>query len=360
MKIAFLSFYSGQINRGAETVVYELASRFSKNNDVTVFQSAENNFKTNYKVKVCKVKINWDKKDVSVSLARRLFIDYWSLKIGAFTFKTIPTILKEKFDIVIPLNGGWQIALVRIATWLYGGKEIASGQSGKGWDDRNNLWSFPNLFVALTSNAEKWAKKVNPFVKVVKIPNGVDLQKFSSGGESYKTSLKKPIVLAVGAFTEQKRLDLTINAVSNLKDASLLLVGGGGELKEKLESEGKRLLGNKFQMLSIPFNEMPKIYKSADVFTLPSASSEAFGNVYVEAMASELPVVATDDEQRREIVGEAGILTDPTNIEGYSDALQKALNTDWGDKPRKQAEKFSWETIAKKYEELFKTLLNKN
>jgi glycosyltransferase involved in cell wall biosynthesis len=113
-------------------------------------------------------------------------------------------------------------------------------------------------------------------------------------------------------------------------------------------------------MLSIPFNEMPKIYKSADVFTLPSASSEAFGNVYVEAMASELPVVATDDEQRREIVGEAGILTDPTNIEGYSDALQKALNTDWGDKPRKQAEKFSWETIAKKYEELFKTLLNKN
>lgn len=356
MKIAFLSFYSGQISRGAETVVYELASRFSKNNDVTVFQSTENNFKTNYKVIICKVKTNWDVKDTSGTLPRRLFMDYWSLKIGAFTFKTIPTILREKFDIVIPLNGGWQIALVRIATWLYGGKEIASGQSGKGWDDRNNLWSFPNLFVALTSNAEKWAKKVNPFVKVVKISNGADLQKFNSEGESYKTNLKKPIVLVVGAFTEQKRLDLVIKAVSKLENTSLLLVGGGGNLKSQLETEGAKLLGNRFQMLSIPFNEMPKIYRSADVFTLPSASSEAFGNVYVEAMASGLPVVATNDEQRREIVGEAGVLIDPTNIKEYSDMLQKALDTNWGDKPRKQAEKFSWEVIAEKYEEHFKIL----
>jgi glycosyltransferase involved in cell wall biosynthesis len=197
-------------------------------------------------------------------------------------------------------------------------------------------------------------------VRVEKIPNGVDLNKFSSEGESYKTNLKKPIVLAVGAFTEQKRLDLAISAVSKLKDASLLLVGGGGGLKEKLESEGKRLLGNRFQILSVPFKEMPKIYRSADVFTLPSASSEAFGNVYVEAMASGLPVVATDDEQRREIVGEAGILMEPTNIDEYSKTLQKALDTDWGDGPRKQAEKFSWETIAEKYENLFKTLLNKN
>jgi glycosyltransferase involved in cell wall biosynthesis len=313
MKIAFLNKYQNNVARGAETFVYELSQRLSKNHEVDVISK----------------------------------INYFNL-------------LKNKYDLIIPTNGRAQVVITRMVTWLNGSKMVVSGQSGIGWDDKVNLLVMPDVFIALTDKAKNWAKRFNPLVRVEKIPNGVDLNKFSSEGESYKTNLKKPIVLAVGAFTEQKRLDLAISAVSKLKDASLLLVGGGGGLKEKLESEGKRLLGNRFQILSVPFKEMPKIYRSADVFTLPSASSEAFGNVYVEAMASGLPVVATDDEQRREIVGEAGILMEPTNIDEYSKTLQKALDTDWGDGPRKQAEKFSWETIAEKYENLFKTLLNKN
>ena len=49
----------------------------------------------------------------------------------------------EKYDVVVPLNGGWQPALLRIITWVYGGKVVISGQAGMGWDDRNNLWCFP-------------------------------------------------------------------------------------------------------------------------------------------------------------------------------------------------------------------------
>jgi glycosyltransferase involved in cell wall biosynthesis len=359
MKIAFLSFYSGHVNRGAETVVHELAERFSKNNDVTVFQSEANNFDTEYKVKVYKSEINWNIKDGTSSISRKLFIDYWSIKIGFFTCRVIPEIIKEKFDVVIPFNGGWQVALVRIVTWLYGGKVVISGQSGNGWDDRNNLWSFPNIFAALSLNAERWAKRANPFIRVVKIPNGVDLGRFTRGGESIKTNLRKPIVLAVGAFTRYKRMDLAIKAVAKLKGASLLMVGGGGDLKDKLNSLGKKLLGDKFEIISVPFSQMPEVYRIADVFTLPSTHSEAFGNVLVEAMATNLPVVATDDPIRREIVGGAGILVDPTDTEEYAKALQRALDINWGDRPRVQAEKFSWDEIAKKYEELFKALLNK-
>lgn len=237
---------------------------------------------------------------------------------------------------------------------------VVSGQSGIGWDDKVNLLSFPDTFIALTQKAEKWAKKFNPFVKIIKISNGVDLNKFRPNGDSYIIDLKKPIILAVGAFTRQKRLDLVIKATSKLKDASLLLVGGGGELKNELELEGKRSLGNRFQILSVPFGDMSKIYRSADVFTLPSASSEAFGNVYIEAMASNIPVVAPDDEQRHEIVGEAGILVDPTDTNEYAKALQRALVTNWGDKPRKQAEKFSWEAIAEQYENLFQRFSDKS
>jgi glycosyltransferase involved in cell wall biosynthesis len=309
MKIAILNKYQSKVSRGAETFVYELSKRLSKNHEVDVISK----------------------------------VNYFYL-------------FKNKYDLIIPTNGRMQVLMVRMVTWLSGSKMIVSGQSGVGWDDKVNLLAFPNAFVALTKKAERWAKKYNPFVKVIEIPNGVDLQKFDCEGQVFQVQLRKPIVLAVGAFTKQKRLDLVIKAVSKLKEASLLMVGGGGELKSELESEGKNLLGNRFQILSVSFTEMPKVYRTADVFTLPSASSEAFGNVLVEAMATNLPVVATDDEQRREIVGEAGILVNPTNSEEYAKALQKALGTDWRDKPRNRAQQFSWEVIAKKYEELFKTL----
>jgi glycosyltransferase involved in cell wall biosynthesis len=234
---------------------------------------------------------------------------------------------------------------------------IVSGQSGMGWDDRINLYSFPDAFVALSSKALSWAKKVNPFVKSVYIPNGVDLEKFTISNLQFTNRPKT--ILCVGAATEQKRLDLAINAAATLDNVNLLVASGGGDLKDKIYDLGIKNLGKeRFKMISVPFNKMPEIYRVADVFTLPSSSSESFGNVLVEAMASNLPIVATDDPIRREIVGDAGIFVDTTNINEYAKALETALKTNWEDKPRRQAEKFSWDEIAKKYEELFKNLIN--
>jgi glycosyltransferase involved in cell wall biosynthesis len=233
---------------------------------------------------------------------------------------------------------------------------VISGQSGIGWDDRNNLWSFPDSFVALSSYAKKWASRVNPFARVEYIPNGVDLIKFSPKGENLKLRLKRPVVLAVGAFTPTKRIDLVIKAVSKLKETSLLVVGGDGELKSELERIGNNLLGERFQLITLPFEKMHQVYRSVDLFTLGSESYYSFEIVFVEAMATNLPVVANDDPIRREIIGNAGIFVNPKETETYSEALNKALKIDWGEKPRHQAEKFSWEKIAGKYNDLFESL----
>ena len=69
------------------------------------------------------------------------------------------------------------------------------------------------------------------------------------------------------------------------------------------------------------------------------------------------PIVAINDAQRKEIIGNAGIYVDPTDIEKYSGALNATLKRKWGDKPRKQAEKFDWDKIAKEYKVLFTNLL---
>lgn len=355
MKIAFLNIYNGVVNRGAETFVKEVAQRLAGKNQVVVYQAGDKEEFERYRVEKIPIKFNWKNKSGAGTLAARFFIDYWNRLILILTLKAIPKIWKEKFDIVIPVNGGWMPALLRIVTWLYGGKMIISGQSGIGWDDRNNLWCFPNTFVALSSLAKKWAKKANPFVKVEYIPNGVDTKKFTPNGEKLKTNLKKPIVLCVAALTKTKRIDLAIKAVAKLKDVSLLVVGDG-DLRFKIYDLGLKILGKRFQLIKVPYEDMPKVYRATDIFTIPSESYYSFENVIVEAMASGLGVVANNDPIRKEIVGDAGILVDPTDTEAYAEALSEALKRNWGEAPRRQAEKFDWDEITQRYQDLFDNL----
>lgn len=355
MKIAILSFYSGHLTRGVENWTQQLANRLAKNHNITVFQNGPTPRLVNYEVISTNLPVNWDQKDPRGTLARRFFVNYWSRLIARSTLKILPTLFRRHFDIIIPTNGGWQPALIRLLTWVSGGRVVIVGHSGRGWDDRNNLWCFPDTFVALSFSFQKWAKKANPFVRTTHIPNGIDLNLFTPFGSKAEIPLERPIILAVGALEKGKRLELAIEAVSKLKKGSLLILGRGYE-EERIKSLGKRFLGKRFLMKTVPFNEIPNYYRSADLFTLPSWEREAFGMVFLEAMASGLPVVATDDEVRREIIGDVGILVDPTKIDSYAKALEHALNTDWGKKPRKQAEKFSWEKVVQRYERLFQNL----
>lgn len=306
LRIAFLNKYQGKVNRGAETYVAELSKRLLKEFDVDVISD----------------------------------INYFE-------------IFKKRYNFIIPTNGRSQVFLIRFFSWLSGAKMIVSGQSGLGADDKFNLLCFPNVFVALTNYQKEWAKRFNPFVKVINISNGVDLNKFNSKVASMKIDLPHPIILSVGALEKGKRLDLVIKAVAKTK-ASLLIVGKG-KLENELQKLGEDMMPRRLKIISLPYEEMPKVYKSVDLFTYPTVPWESFGIVMLEAMASNLPVIATDDPIRREIVGNAGLFVDPIDTEKYAEVLKKALDTKWENKPREQAEKFSWDDIAKKYSELFKS-----
>lgn len=357
MKIAIISFYSGHIERGVENWTYELANRLSRNCKVTVFQTGEEKKKHDYTVVVKALSIAWTQPGSTGMFSRRFFLDYWSMAIAKFTLKLLPALWRENFDIIISTNGGWQPSLIRLLTWIKRSKMVIVGHSGRGWDDRNNLWNFPDVFIALTQVAKDWAKRVNPFVKVEFIPNGIDLKMFNPNGDRLSIKLKKPIVLCAGALASTKRVDLTIRAMVGIKNASLLVVGKGEEEKNIIDL-GNKLLGDRFQLINLSYQKMPEVYRVAAVFTLPSWESEAFPLVYLEAMASNLPVVATDDQIRKEIVGDAGILVDPKDTKAYTKALKEALATNWDNKPRKQAEKFSWDKVANQYEKLMLSLLN--
>lgn len=308
MNIIFISRYQNKIERGVENYVLELSVRLSKKYKVEVLTS------TKY-------------------------------------------LIGKKPDVLYPLNGGFQSFFCRIYSWIVGAKLVLGGHAGIGRDDRWNLYMFPDLFVAFSHKGYDWAKKVNPFVKIIKIPHGVDLDKFNPSIKPAKIDLEKPIFITVSHLEPYKRVDLTVKAVARLRRGGLLVLGEGLEA-EKIDELGNELLNGgmrkRYLRLQVAHNRVASYLQAADVFTLVSKSSEAFGLVYLEAMACGLPIVATDDSLRRELVGEAGILIgNSQNINEYAGALTRTVSKEWGDKPIQQAKKFSWDKIVDKYEEYF-------
>lgn len=307
IKVVFLCRDYGKVNRGVESHVEELSKRLKDKFEISIFSGKDSD--------------------------------------------DLNKIIKGKFNLVIPTNGRLQALKVSLGRLIGGYKTLIAAHAGIGRDEIWNLLTLPHIYVALTDFELNWAKKYNLLSKLVKIPNGVDLEKFKPLTKN-SLNLRAPVILSVGALDWYKHHDLVIAAVSKLENASLIIAGKGPE-KAKLENLGLQLLGEKrFKIVDIEYHKMPELYKNADLFTLPSWNREAFGIVYLEAMASNLPVVAPNDSTRREIIGDAGILTDVDDPQKYANALNEALKKNWGNTPRRQAENFSWDKIAARYKDL--------
>ncbi|OGD91425.1 hypothetical protein A3D81_01340 [Candidatus Curtissbacteria bacterium RIFCSPHIGHO2_02_FULL_40_17] len=351
-KIAILSFYSGVVERGVETFCFEIARRLSKDHKVTIFQTGK---VKPQKFRTVQIKAFAASPKSHSGILGKFYIDWQSVKILIFTIKVIAQLFRKKYDLVIPLNGGWQTTLIRIFSKISKSKMLISGHAGIGSDDAWNLFFRPDVFVALTSAQKEWANKLVPEVKKVLIPNGVDLSRFNPKVKPKVILLPKPIAVCVSALDPYKRVDLTIKAAAKAKNLSLLVLGDG-EMRGLIDTLGKRLLGKRYLRIIAPYQEIPSYYRSAEVFTLAS-KTEAFGISYVEAMACNLPVVTTNDNSRAEIVGQAGILTDPADISQYARDLIIATKTNYKNIPYMQALKFSWNKIADSYSKLIKDIL---
>lgn len=266
-------------------------------------------------------------------------------------------VLTGGYDVVIPINGRLQSLKASLGRISGKYKLLISGHSGIGRDD---IWNIaickPDVFVALTDHMARWAKQWAWGSKVVKIPNGIDLEKFKPQGEKINLGLPKPIISSVGALTWYKHHEKVIKAVGRLGYGSVLIIGNGPE-KQKLRELGNKIIGERFKIITLPYKDMPALYRSCNLFTLPSWNREAFGIVYLEALASGLGVVAPDDESRKEIVGDGGLFVKVDDLSAYAKSIKKALIFDWSKQARAQAEKFSWEKIARDYEELMLNII---
>ena len=181
------------------------------------------------------------------------------------------------------------------------------------------------------------------------IPNGVDLERFRPGsGRRVELGLapEKPVILMVSALIESKRVLDGIRAVAAL-DSATLIVAGDGPLRQEVTRLAGELLPGRFRLVSLAAGEMPNLYRSADVF-LHLSLLESFGNVFLEAWATGLPIVGHDTDRLRWILGDRHHLCDTTNSEDLHAALSAALSKREGHS-REGVERYSWSAIAAEY-----------
>jgi glycosyltransferase involved in cell wall biosynthesis len=185
------------------------------------------------------------------------------------------------------------------------------------------------------------------------IPNGVDPDRFFPGASErarFGIPAAAPVVLMVSALIPSKRVVEGVRAVAAIPDA-VLIVAGDGAQRQELDALAEQLMPGRFIRRSVPRDDMPALYRSADVF-LHLTLDEPFGNVYAEAMASGLGVVAHDTEVTRWICGEQETLVDTTGSRRVTEALVDALartGEDVAERVDRTRRLFSWGAVATQY-----------
>ena len=184
---------------------------------------------------------------------------------------------------------------------------------------------------------EQVALGLAPREKYVVVPNGIDLGVYESsangqGRDEVRADLRirgrTPTVAVVGRLTTEKGQDVLIRALARLggrRAPVLLIIGGGPEeaaLREMCRSLG---VEERVRFLGVR-TDVPVLLRGADIVVLPSRY-ESGGLALMEAMASGLPVIASDVGGVPDLIrdGEEGLLVPPGDPEPLADAIHRVI-----------------------------------
>ena len=214
--------------------------------------------------------------------------------------------------------------------------------------------------------------------KIVVIPNGVELDRFSGRPDPERVRRElgiaagSPVVMVVSRLTRQKGLEQFLEAAQTLAprfpDARFVIVGYANPAEREYESALKALterLGLSDRVIFTGLRQdVPALLAGATVSVMPSLN-EALSNVLLESMAAGAPTVATRVGGTPEaIVDEVtGLLVEPGDASALADAIAKllqqpALARRLGDAARKAiADGYSVEKMVRATEALYLDLL---
>ena len=245
-------------------------------------------------------------------------------------------------------------------------------------------WLAYHTDVLITINEEDFqnakklpvGKKYNKNGTVYKIDSvGIELKTYQSivvTKEEKRKELGIPndafVVVSIGELNWNKNHAIVVEAIGKLKkDNIYYLICGEGIEKNTLKEQAKRL-GIEKQVLLTGFrDDIPEILKTADVMAFPSLR-EGLGLVAIEAMASGVPVIASDNRGTREYMrdGWNGYVVSKNTAEELAKAIQMVYQL-----PKKEyemmqqhcletAKRFSNVQVSKVMRQIYEELDSKN
>lgn len=166
--------------------------------------------------------------------------------------------------------------------------------------------SKTDLLIAVTTEARESYLKISKSPKIIVLPAGISIEKFKNNTNASFTGKLK--IIDVAYFTRRKGIDILVLAAEHLvqngeTNFHVSLVGYGEEefnLKSLVTTHN---LSGYFSFEGFVENsQLQKYYSVSSVFCSPTRY-EPFGVSLIEAMAAGLPVIASDVNSVKEIVG---------------------------------------------------------
>jgi glycosyltransferase involved in cell wall biosynthesis len=223
--------------------------------------------------------------------------------------------------------------------------------------------------------AEISRSKVDPD-KVIVIPNCVDVDLVRPPGINSRNRVREGLgigdsekmLLTIGRLHPQKGINYLLDSLSSMLQLSThgirLVIVGEGELEEKLKRQTQEQGLAEHVIFTGRRQDIPELLTAADLFVLASLW-EGLPLVVLEAMAAELPIVATDVGGTAEAIidGTSGLLVPPANSEKLAEKILTLLNDESLGQTLarnglvKVKEEFSASSVAERFENLYLKLL---
>ena len=198
------------------------------------------------------------------------------------------------------------------------------------------------------------------------VHNGVDIDAFTPRHASERARARyaaasQSIVVSVGRLVGWKGLHTVINAIATLPSVVYLVVGTGPEEGALKALAGTLGISDRVVFAGkVAHEELPQLLAQCDVFVQPSIGEEAFGISVVEAMASGVPVIASDNGGLPEIVVHdvTGLLLKPGDTDVWRHGIGSLIGNPrtarrMGEAGRDRAQAhFTWSANAARHESL--------
>ena len=173
------------------------------------------------------------------------------------------------------------------------------------WPLFSRAFTSANAVVAESTFLGRWARRRGFMGPLEVIPNGMDAERFArTPSESELEAIRRHIgkkegetwLIHTGRLVHKNALDIVIRALPLLPEhIHLFMIGDGPDKNALTKLAGALGVSARVHFHPyVPLEDIPNYLKACDIFIRPSRS-EGMGNSFIEAMAAELPVVATQE-----------------------------------------------------------------